>query len=161
VVPARSQSAYEIALKLLARRDLSTTQVRDRLAKRQFSTHDIESAIARLTNSQALDDTRAAISYARRSANVKLRGKRRTHQELLARGIDLSAANHAVAEVFDEVGETVVLERAIRKRLDGPVRSRAQFRRLYQALLRQGFPPEEVASALISRSESNASFMEE
>ena len=161
MIPARSQHAYEIALKLIARRDLSTAQVRDRLAKRQFSTHDIESAIALLTNSQALDDTRAALSYARRSANVKFRGKLRTRQELLARGIDLSAANHAVAEVFDEVGERVVLERAIRKRLDGTIRSRAQFRRLYKALLRQGFPPEEVARALISRSENNASFVEE
>ena len=54
-----------------------------------------------------------------------------------------------------EVDEASVLERAIAKRLDGPIRDRAQFRRLYQALLRQGFPPDRVAAALVVRSERN------
>mgnify|MGYP000548360594 CR=1 FL=1 len=51
--------------------------------------------------------------------------------------------------------EAAVLERAIAKRLDGPIRDRAQFRRLYQALLRQGFLPDRVAAALVVRSQGN------
>ena len=75
-------------------------------------------------------------------------------------GIDPATARRAVAEVFDEVDEASVLERAIAKRLDGPIRDRAQFRRLYQALLRQGFPPDRVAAALVVRSEGHVGMEE-
>lgn len=159
--PTHSQTAYELALKLLARRDHSTSQLRDRLKKNQYSSNDIALAISRLTESRALDDTRSAIAYARRSANVKLRGKRRTQQELQVRGFDFSVASDAVETVFDDIDETAVLERAIQKRLSGPVRTRTQFQKLYKALLHQGFPSEAVACALLARTGSNGSFVEE
>ena len=159
--PTHNQTAYELALQLLARRDLSTSQLRDRLQKSQLSSNDIACTISRLIENRALDDSRTAIAYARRSATVKLRGKHRTQQELHARGFPLSVASYAVATVFSEVNETTVLERAIQKRLNGPVRTRTQFRKLYQALLRQGFPSEAIACALVSRTESGDSFMEE
>ena len=60
-----------------------------------------------------------------------------------------------------EIDEESVLARAIAKRLDGRIRDRAQFRRLYQALRRQGFPPDRVAAALVSRAEGDIAFVEE
>ena len=147
----RAPSAYQLALRLLASRELSTSQLRDRLARRELPPSEIEAAITRLTRERAVDDARTALAHARRSADIKLRGQSRARREIEALGIDPVTARRAVAEVFDEIDEESVLERAIAKRLDGPIRDRAQFRRLYQALLRQGFPADRVAAALVVR----------
>ena len=153
--PTRSPSAYHVALRLLARRELSTGQLRDRLTRRELPSSEVEAAIARLTHERAVDDTRTALAYARRAAEVKLRGQSRTRREIEALGIAPEIARRAVAEVFDEVDEESVLTRAIAKRLDGRIRDRAQFRRLYQTLLRQGFPPDRVAAALVALSQAD------
>ncbi|MCH7747388.1 MAG: RecX family transcriptional regulator [Acidobacteria bacterium] len=151
----RSPSTYQIALGLLARRELSTSQLRHRLTRRDLPRSEIEAAITRLARERAVDDTRMALSYARRAAEVKLRGQSRTRRDIEALGIDAATAGRAVAAVFDEVDEESVLERAIAKRLDGAIRDRTQFRRLSQALLRQGFPPDRVAAALVVRTQGN------
>ena len=159
--PPRTPSAYQIAVRLLARRELSTAQLRDRLTRRDLPRAEIEAAIARLTRERAVDDTRTALAYARRAAEVKLRGQSRARWEIEALGIDPATARRAVAAVFDEVDEESVLERAIAKRVGGPIRDHAQFRRLYQALLRQGFPPDRVAAKLFSCAGRDAAFVEE
>ena len=145
-----------MALQLLARRELSTAQLRDRLTRRKLPPSEIEAAITRLTRERAVDDARTALASARRAAEVKLRGQSRARLEIEALGIDPATARHAVAEVFDAVDEESVLARAIAKRLNGPILDRAQFRRLYQALVRQGFPPDRIAAALVVRSQGNA-----
>ena len=144
-MPARrTANAYQIALRLLARRELSTSQLRERLVRRELPVVEIETAIAKLTHSGAVDDGRVAHAHARRAAEVKFRGQRRTRQEIEALGIDAETARRAVAEVFVEAD-----------------RGRAQFRRLYRSLLRQGFPPDRVAAQLMSRAEGDGTFVEE
>lgn len=157
----RPQSAYQTALRLLARRELSAAQLRDRLTRSALPTPEIEAAIVRLTREHAVDDIRTALAYARRAAEVKLRGQNRTRREVEALGIDPAIARRAVAAVFDEVDEDKVLERAIAKRLDGPIHDPAQFRRLHQALLRQGFSPDRVTAVLLSRTGRDTAFVEE
>ena len=157
----RSPSVYQVALRLLARRELSTGQLRDRLTRRALPMAEIEAAIIRLTRERAVDDARMALAYARRAAEVKLRGQSRALREIEALGIAAATARRAVAEVFDEVDEDAVLERAIAKRVHGPIRDRAHFRRVYQALLRQGFPPDRVAQLLLTRAGGNTTLVEE
>jgi regulatory protein len=157
----RGPSAYQIGLRLLARRELSTGQLRERLTRRELSRSEIETAIARLTSERAVDDVRTALAYARRAAEVKLRGKGRARREIEDIGIDATTARRAVDEVFNEIDEQSVLDRALAKRLNGPIRDRAQFRRLNQALLRQGFPADRIAAALLSRAGPDTTFVEE
>ena len=157
----RPASAYLIGLRLLARRELSAAQVRDRLARRELATDEIETAISRLVRERAIDDARTALAYARRAAEVKLRGVIRARQEIEALGIAPQTARAAVAEVFDDIGEESVLERAVAKRLHGPIRDRAHFRRLHRALLRQGFPPDRVAAVLVARAGHDTLSVEE
>jgi len=152
---------YELALRLLARRELSTDQLRARLSRRGIPSADLEDAIARLTAARALDDTRTAMTYARRAVLVQLRGRRRVTQELTAIGLDTADIRHALTSVFDEVDEGTILVRALNKRLQGRLQTRAQFRRLYQALLRQGFEPDQVAQTLVARAGGTTAFMEE
>jgi regulatory protein len=161
VSPPPSPHAYQIAVRLLARRDLSTVQLRERLTRREFPSSEINAAIARLTRERVVDDERMALGRARLAVEIKFRGQRRTRLEIEALGIDRETARRAVATVFDEVDEDTVLERAIAKRLTGTIHDQAHFRRLYQALLRQGFPPDRVAAALVSRAGRDTTFMEE
>ncbi len=146
---------------MLAGRELSTAQLRERLARRVLPAADIDEAIDRLTREGAVDDDRMAEIHARRAAEVTLRGARRARREIEALGIDPDTARRAVSAVFDVGGEERVLERALAKRLDGRIRDRAQFRRLYHALLRQGFSPEQVMASLLARSDENPASVEE
>ena len=157
----RDSGSHDVALRLLAGRDLSTSQLRERLLRRQLPADEIERAITRLTRAGLLDDARTAVAHARRAVQVKLRGRRRARQELHALGIDPQVAGRALATVFAEVDEATVLERAIAKRAQAPVRTRAEFRRLHQALIRQGFAPDEVTAALLAQTEGDAAFVEE
>lgn len=157
----RTANAYQIALRLLARRELSSSQLRERLGRHELPAVEIEAAVTKLTHNGAIDDGRVAHAHARRAAEVKFRGKRRTRHEIEALGIDAETARRAVADVFGETDEEAVLERAIDKRLDGPVRDRTQFRRLYHSLLRQGFPADRIVAQLLTRSEGNGTFVEE
>ncbi len=143
--------AYLAGLRLLGRRELSAAQLRERLARRGYRDVDIDEALARLRGEGALDDARTARAYASTAARVKGRGHLRILRELEAMGIEPEVARGAVEEVFAEVDEASLLERALRKRLHGPITSEAQLRRLHQALARLGFPPAAIAAALKRR----------
>ena len=54
--------AYVAGLKMLGQRELSEAQVRTRLARKEFDSEDIDSAVARLRRERALDDRRTALA---------------------------------------------------------------------------------------------------
>jgi len=142
--------AHTEGLKLLARRELSAEGVRARLEDRGYSPDDIAEALARLLESGALDDRRVARAYARTAAHVKGRGRLRINQELLHMGIQKDIAAEALGEVFGELDERALIDAAIRKKLRGRPAPGDQGEqvRLYQFLMRQGFSPAGVSSAL-------------
>ena len=140
--------AYVAGLRLLARRELSTPQLRARLAAKGCPSEDIDLALDRLRAEGALDDRRMARAFASTAARIKNRGRLRILRELEATGVDRETARAAVDEVLDEVDEAALLERAISRRLRGPVRDEAHFRRMHQYLIRLGFAPAAAAAAL-------------
>ncbi|MGH8637559.1 MAG: regulatory protein RecX [Burkholderiales bacterium] len=142
--------AHTEALRMLARRELSTEGVRSRLEDRGFGRDEIEDAIARLLASGALDDARAARAYARTATNVKGRGRLRVMRELLQMGIHADIASEALGEVFGELDERALIARALQKKLRGRAKpgTPAEHARLYQYLMRQGFSPAGVTAAL-------------
>ena len=137
---------------MLARRELSTTQVRDRLERKRFDRAEIESALQRLRRGGALDDHRTAVAYAHSSAHIKMHGRIRTTRELHGLGISRTLSEAAIVEVYDELDECVLLERALARRLKGGIETRAQLGRLYRYLIRQGFDGSAVMSALTAHS---------
>lgn len=144
--------SYTYALGLLARRELSVAQLRQRLARQEFPENDIEDALDRLRASQAVDDGRVARAHARTAARVKGRGRARVVREIEALGIDRTTARDAVAEVFGDVDEDSLLARALDKRLRGRrIEDAAETRRLHQYLMRQGFEPGKIMRALKDR----------
>ena len=143
-------SAHTEGLRLLARRELSVEGVRARLKDRGFSPEDIDAAIARLLESGALDDRRVAEAYARTAATIKGRGRLRVMRELLQLGIRQELAAEALGAVFGDLDERSLIEQALRKKLRGRIKlaDRHEYARLYQFLMRQGFSPAGVATAL-------------
>jgi len=135
-------------MNLLARRELSEMQLRERFRKRKFETQAIETALESLRQEGALDDRRTAFAYARTSVRLTVRGRRRILQEIVARGIDDETAREAVDAAFADVDEAEVLSRALAKRLDGPIRDAAHLRRLHRSLRQQGFPTSLIIPAL-------------
>jgi regulatory protein len=145
--------AYTQALAWLARRELSESQLRSRLARRGVEEDEIDGAIARLKRDRALDDRRVALAYARSAVTLKGRGRERIRRDIEALGIDRALARSATDEVFGEVDESALLERALARRwprAGGPPDQRA-LQRIYRFLLQQGFPPDKVLTAFRAR----------
>ncbi len=143
-------SAYIDGLKLLGRRELSASDLRSRLLDREHSPEETEEAIGRLLETGALDDRRVARAYARTASKIKGRGRLRVSRELQAMGIAREVVAEAVAEVYGDLDERALIDRAVQKKLRGgrkptTIQERA---RLYQFLMRQGFTPAAVAAAL-------------
>ena len=144
------RSAYVDALHLLARRELSVRQVRDRLLDREHDRDEVERAIERLLEAKALDDARVAAAYVRTAMKIKGRGRLRVQRELQEMGIERDVVSAAIADAFGDVDERALIAAAIRKKLRGKttLASAAEYARVYQFLMRQGFSPASVTAAL-------------
>ena len=103
-----------------------------------------------MLENHALDDARVAAAYVRTALKVKGRGRLRIQRELQDMGIPRDVAAQALAEAFGDVDERAQVRDAIRKKLRGKPKlaSQADYARLYQFLLRQGFSPAMVSDAL-------------
>ena len=143
-------SAYDDALRLLARRLLSRRELRARLEAKGHDGTSIDDALARVAAAYGLDD--AAVAAERVRARGAERGRERVVQELAARGIDEAAAEAAWDEAVGEGGvdPLAALARAVRKRLGAPPgrADKARLARVYNALLSEGFDETAVLAAL-------------
>jgi len=135
---------------MLARRELSEAQVRQRLSKRGESQAAIDEAVARLKAERSISDERVAGAIARTQTSVRGRGKRRVLQQIEAAGIAKSIASQAVDEVFQDLDADALLSAALSKRLRGRERiaDDREFQRLYRYLTAQGFDSDKVLAVL-------------
>jgi regulatory protein len=134
--------AYTTALTLLSARELSESQLRTRLKRRQIDDDDIDAAVSRLKADGTLNDRRVAGAIARLESGIKHRGRARVIQKVRQAGIDSETASQAVDAAFEEVDEDVLLERAMERRLRGKDRTELDDKaraRLIRGLAGQGF----------------------
>jgi regulatory protein len=143
-------SAYLTGLRMLARRELSESQVRQRLARREYEPEAIDAAIERLKENRSLNDERVAGAIARMEAGIRKRGRVRVKRQIEAAGISSSIAQRAVDEVFEDVDADALVAAALDRRLHGRERiaDQREFARLYRYLLGQGFESDRVLSTL-------------
>jgi regulatory protein len=147
------RTAYVDGLRLLGRRELSVQQIRERLLDREHAEADVERAIELLLENRALDDARVAAAYVRTAIAVKGRGRLRIQRELQAIGIPKDIAAQALADGFGGADERALITKALQKKLRGKpkIESAAEYARIYQFLMRQGFSPGAVSAALRAR----------
>jgi regulatory protein len=146
-------SPYVAALTMLARRELSEAQVRQRLARKGHEADAIEEAVLRLKRERAIDDARVAGAIARTQTSIKRRGKRRVAQQIARAGISSTTARQALDETFGDIDDEALLAAALGRRLKDsrPIADDKEFRRLYRYLVGQGFEPDRVMSVLTKR----------
>ena len=139
--------AYIVALTLLSARELSEAQIRTRLKRRQIDDDDIDAAVSRLKADGTLNDRRVALALARMESAIKHRGRSRVIQKIRQAGIDGDTAEDAVREVFEDVDESALLDRALERRLHGKAPKELDDKgraRVVRGLVAQGFRLEAI-----------------
>jgi regulatory protein len=144
---------FERAIKLLAAKPRSVAELRERLLRGKNTDQAIvEAVISRLREYGYLNDERFAFSYASYKVKQKPVGRRRLERDLKFKKIDSAVATEALEMVYAETSEEQLIEKAIEKRLRirGRPKNRAEAKRLFDHLLRQGFGFELVSNKIRS-----------
>jgi len=138
---------------MLARRELSEAQVRQRLLRREHDPDLVDKAVARLKDERAIDDVRVAESIARNETSLRKRGRLRVKRKIESAGISSSVAKQATDETFADLDADALLDAALARRLrhGKAIASDREFNRLYRYLIGQGFESERVLTALKGR----------
>ena len=149
-----SNDTYLTALRMLARRELSEAQLRQRLTRREHDPESIEAALTRLKAERSLDDERVAGVIARSEAGLKKRGRYRVTRQIEAAGIAPAIARRVVDETFATIDTDALMSEALARRLRGKTRVEddKEFSRLYRYLIAQGFEPDRVMALLRTKS---------
>jgi regulatory protein len=140
---------WEVAIRLLAMRSLTTQELWQRLQRRGYAADQIKAVMERLTASRYLDDAEYARAWARARAHRRSWGPARVTRELRARGIPEREISEALREAFAERDARQLAEAAALRRLPGLQGLAAEVarRRLGAYLTRRGFAVE-IALAL-------------
>jgi regulatory protein len=135
---------------MLARRELSEAQVRQRLLRREHDPDLIDEAIARLKDERAIDDVRVAEAIARNETSLRKRGRLRVKRKIESAGISSSVAKRATDQTFAEVDADALLDAALARRLrhGKTIADDREFNRLYRYLVGQGYEPDRVVATL-------------
>ena len=143
---------------MLAAKQRSVAELRERLLEGRGATESIvDTVIDRLREYGYLDDARFAHSYASLRVQQRPIGRQRLQRDLWLKKIDKQTAESALDQVFEQTPEEDLIDKAIAKRvrLRGKPQTRAEAKKLFDHLLRQGFAFELVSDKVraISRSE--------
>lgn len=142
--------AYLTALRMLARRELSEHQIRERLARREFDGTAIEDAVHRLRQDRSLDDRRVAGAMARLEILTRRHGRLRAERQMKAAGLSSDLVREALDATLAETDAGALIEATLSRRLrhGQTIQDDAHFRRLYRYLIGQGFESGQALTAL-------------
>ncbi|HVF90884.1 MAG TPA: regulatory protein RecX [Blastocatellia bacterium] len=130
------------ALKILAARPRSESQLRERLLSRPWAEPElVDSCIDRLKELGYVDDRSFAETYANHRVHLKPVGRSRIARELAGKKVARETINRALDEVFEEVDEESLIDRAIEKRVrtHGSPEGQGGAKRMFDHLARLGF----------------------
>lgn len=154
-VPANElrRKTFDRAVKLLAAKPRSVAELRERLLKGPGADEEIvETVISRLREYGYLNDERLAFSYASYKVKQKPVGRRRLERDLKFKKVESKVADEALELVYADTTEAQLIDQAIAKRLRirGRPKNRLEAKKLFDHLLRQGFPFELVSDKIRS-----------
>ena len=133
--------AYLTALRMLARREYSEHQIRDRLTAREFEAEEIGEAVARLTEQRSLDDRRVAGAMARLELLVRRHGRLRAERTMKEAGLSPALIREAIDATLADTDADELVAAALARRLrhGQAIEDDKHFQRLYRYLVGQGF----------------------
>ena len=141
--PERSRErTMNRAIRLLAAKPRSVLELRERLLEKLWTDHEIvERVIEKLKEYKYLDDDQFARDVALSKLRQRPQGKRRLQMSMSQKKLDKEIVETAIAEAFEKLPETDLIDISIAKRLrlKGKPVSREETKKFYDHLLRQGF----------------------
>jgi len=143
-------TAWQTALRRLARRDHSEAELRRALIDRGHGPGEVEETVARLRFARYLDDAGYAERFARSRLAHHGLGRARIRQGLRQRGLARATAEVGIAAALREVPERQVLDTLARRywRQHARIEPVRRLPRLWAFLLRRGFAPDLVRDRL-------------
>jgi regulatory protein len=157
--PAKARErVFQRAGRLLAAKQRSVEELRERLLEGRGATEKIvEEIIGRLREYGYLDDARYAHNYASLRVQQRPIGRQRLERDLRMKQIDKTTVDAALDSVFAEKPEAELIQQAIEKRvrLRGRPKTRAEAKKLFDHLLRQGFAFELVSDKVRALARNN------
>ncbi|OHV13856.1 regulatory protein RecX [Kushneria phosphatilytica] len=135
----------EDAIVLLARREYSVVELRERLARHEHEPETIEQVLNALQAEGLQSDSRFAEQFLRSRVN-RLQGPRRIEAELRQRGIDQALIVTTLSE--STVDWFALACQALRRRFDGPGNDRREQAKRLRFLASRGFDGEQGYHAL-------------
>ena len=154
---------FNYALKSLAARARSVTELRRMLERRAERKADTENILRRLKDLGYLNDEKFAQAYAAwRLENQRL-GRFRVERDLRARLIAPRLAERAVEQAYQNVDEAELLRQHLARRLrrTGPPKDRRRLASLYRHLLGAGFSAGAILAELRQLSRGDTDWLEE
>lgn len=142
------QHMFQQAVKLLTAKPWSVEELRERLLMTRGGSKDVvDAVIGRLKDYGYLDDERYAFGYASLRVKQRAIGRQRLKRDLLVKKVKQDVVEEALNLVFSETSEEELIDRAIAKRIRqrGRPQTRDAARKLFDHLMRQGFPYELVS----------------
>ena len=157
--PAKARErVFQRAGKLLAVKSRSVAELRERLLEGRGATKAaVVAVIERLREYGYLDDAKFAHSFASLRVQQRPIGRQRLQRDLWLKKVDKKTADEALDLVFEATPEGDLIDRAIAKRvrLRGKPKMRADAKKLFDHLLRQGFAFELVADKVRALAKGN------
>ena len=136
-------TAYQRALRRLARRDHSVAELRRALLERGHEPEEVQAALERLRRERYLDDAGYAERFARSRMANQGHGRLRIRQDLRLRGVERRTVEAGIAGALREVDERQVVDGLARRywRQHAAVEPPRRLPRLWAFLVRRGFAP--------------------
>ncbi|MCC7008334.1 MAG: regulatory protein RecX [Acidobacteria bacterium] len=132
----------------MGRRDLTAAELTAKLTDQGYAPSDVTDVVQRLIDEHAVDDRRTAAAYAETAARIKGRGRLRIRRELEARGISRSVIEDVLRQAAPADDELAAIRQYLTRKRLTERSSPAERRRVFQQLLRRGFPPETIRKVL-------------
>ncbi len=145
------QKTFDRAVNLLTYKPRSVKELWARLMEKEWTNSAIvEEVIKKLESYGYLNDAQFAKNFAAAKLRQKPIGKRVLQQKLAQKKLDKETIEQAIEKAFTDTPEAEIIELAIEKRLriKGKPTERADVKRFYDFLLRQGFSYDLVSSKM-------------
>lgn len=145
-----TESAYQRALNLLARRDHFASELKEKLGRKGYSDDEADEAVDRCVELGLIDDRKLALRFAELRSADRGWGPRRLMAELQKRGVDSETARDA-ARLEDDAHETALrraLEKVERRAKPAWWRLPEGRARMISSLIGRGFETSEARNAV-------------
>ncbi|HEY3294651.1 MAG TPA: regulatory protein RecX [bacterium] len=143
-------NSLQYAVRLLSVRSYSEKRLREKLAGRQFTPEEIDSAVKRLRDERLLDDRNFAEEFVRTRLLLRPRTGAALLRDLLQRGISKHLAQEVIAEMAPKDQDEALARELLRRKasLYAGLDDQTRRRRIMSMLARRGFSYDTIDKVL-------------